>query len=149
MYRRNIQHVLIPLAVGLVLFLAYQLYFKALWVTVPVAHAPAQADDESTKPRTAVLQAEPPPTDEEIKQVRGIDPTIVPATDSSQILETIRDEIEKKQLPVAERQLLNLSPSVLADAKAKPYVAILWNNLGLEQEPVSYTHLTLPTNREV
>ncbi len=143
MYRRNIQHVLIPLAVGLVLFLAYQLYFKALWVTVPVAHAPAQADDESTKPRTAVLQAEPPPTDEEIKQVRGIDPTIVPATDSSQILETIRDEIEKKQLPVAERQLLNLSPSVLADAKAKPYVAILWNNLGLEQERIDGTKVSV------
>jgi hypothetical protein len=28
MYRRNIQHVLIPLAIGLILFLAYQLYFK-------------------------------------------------------------------------------------------------------------------------
>ena len=120
MYRRNIQHVLIPLAVGLIIFLAYQLYFKALWVTVPVAQTPAQATGESTEPRTAGLLAEPPPTDEEIKQVRGIDPTIVPETDSSQLLETIRDEIEKKQLPVAERQLMNLAPSVLADAKAKP-----------------------------
>src|SRR3990167_2727186 len=143
MYRRNIQHVLIPLAVGLILFLAYQLYFKALWVTVPVAHAPTQATDESTEPRTAGLQADQPPTEEDIKQVRGIDPTIVPETDSSQLLETIRDEIEKKQLPVAERQLMNLAPSVLADSKAKPYVAILWNNLELEQERIDGTKVSV------
>ncbi len=143
MYRRNIQHVLIPLAVGLVLFLAYQLYFKALWVTVPVPHAPTQATGESTEPRTAGLQADQPPTEEDIKQVRGIDPTIVPETDSSQLLETIRDEIEKKQLPVAERQLMNLAPSVLADSKAKPYVAILWNNLGLEQERIDGTKVSV------
>ncbi|MDP3089172.1 MAG: hypothetical protein Q8N04_00710 [Nitrospira sp.] len=143
MYRRNIQHVLIPLAVGLIIFLAYQLYFKALWVTVPVAQTPAQATGESREPRTAGLQAEPPPTEEEIKQVRGIDPTIVPETDSSQLLEAIRDEIDKKQLPVAERKLMNLAPSVLADAKAKPYVAILWNNLGLEQERIDGTKVSV------
>ena len=73
MYRRNIQHVLIPLALGLALFLAYQLYFKALWVTIPSPQAPAGTAADSTEPHTAGLQADPPPNDEEIKQVRGID----------------------------------------------------------------------------
>ncbi|MCC6140652.1 MAG: hypothetical protein IT389_08555 [Nitrospira sp.] len=143
MYRRNIQHILIPLAVGLGFFLAYQLYFKALWTTVPVSQAPAQATGEPSEPHTAGLQSEPPPTDEEIRQVRGIDPAIVPETDSSRLLETIRDEIDKKQLPVAERHLKNLAPSILADAKAKPYVAILWNNLGLEQERLDGTKVSV------
>jgi len=139
MYRRNIPHILIPLAAGLALFLAYHLYFKALWVTVPDPRTPAQTTGESTESHTAGLQAEPPPIDEEIKQIRGIDPTIVPKTDSGQLLETIRDEIEKKQLPAAEQHLMNLAPAVLADASAKPYVAILWNNLGLEQERLDGT----------
>ena len=143
MYRRNIQHVLIPLALGLALFLAYQLYFKALWVTIPSPQAPAGTAADSTEPHTAGLQADPPPNDEEIKQVRGIDHTIVPETDSSRVLETIRDEIEKKQFPTAERHLMELSPSVLADAKAKPYVAILWNNLGLEQERIDGTKISI------
>jgi hypothetical protein len=143
MYRRNIQHVLIPLALGLTLFLAYQLYFKALWVTAPAPQTTAQTTAEPSEPHTAGLQADPPPTDEEIKQVRGIDPTIVPDTDSSHLLETIRDEIEKKQLPVAERHLKDLSLSVLADSKAKPYVAILWNNLGLEQERIDGTKVSI------
>ncbi|MEQ1794993.1 MAG: hypothetical protein ABL970_12465 [Nitrospira sp.] len=138
MYRRNIQHVLIPLAVSLALFLAYQLYFKAVWTTIPAPQAPRTTDD-SSESHTAGLQAEPPPTEEEIRQVRGIDPTIVPETDSSRLLEAIRDDIEKKHLPVAERRLLDLTPSVLADSHAKPYVAILWNNLGLEQERLDGT----------
>ncbi len=143
MYRRNIQHVLIPLALGLALFLAYQLYYKALWVTIPSPQAPAGTAADSTEPHTAGLQADPPPNDEEIKQVRGIDHTIVPETDSSRVLEAIRDEIEKKQFPTAERHLMELSPSVLADAKAKPYVAILWNNLGLEQERIDGTKVSI------
>ena len=115
MYRRNIQHVLIPLALGLTLFLAYQLHFKALWVTIPAPQLPAGTATDSTEPHTAGLQAEPPPTDEEVKQVRGIDPTVVPDTDSSRILEAIRDEIEQKQLPVAERHLKELPPAVFEE----------------------------------
>lgn len=143
MYRRNIQHVLIPLALGLTLFLAYQLYFKALWVTAPAPQTTAQATAEPSEPHTARLPPDRPPTDEEIKQVRGIDPTIVPETDSSNLLEAIRDEIEKKHLPVAERRLMDLAPSVLADSKAKPYIAILWNNLGLEQERIDGTKVSI------
>lgn len=143
MYRRNIQHVLIPLAMGLVLFLAYQLYFKALWATAPPPKPDVDAPVDPTLSHTGGLQADRPPTEEEIKQVRGIDPTVVPETDSSKLLETIRDEIEKKHLPVAERRLMDLAPSVLADSKAKPYVAILWNNLGLEQERIGGTKVSV------
>lgn len=143
MYRRNIQHVLIPLALGLALFLVYQLYFKALWTTTPPPQSDGGASVDPAASHTGGSQAAPPPTDEEIQQVRGIDPTIVPETDSSQLLETIRDEIEKKHLPVAERRLMDLTPSVLADSKAKPYVAILWNNLGLEQERIDGTKVSI------
>jgi tetratricopeptide (TPR) repeat protein len=143
MYRRNIQHVLTPLAVGLAFFVAYQLYFKTLWNTIPAPHEPTRTSADSIEAPTAELQAAPPPTEEEIRQVRGIDPTVVPQTDSSQQLEAIRDEIEKKHLPVAERRLLDLAPSILADSKAKPYIAILWNNLGLEQERLDGTKVSV------
>ena len=142
MYRRNIQHFLIPLAVGLAFFVAYQLYFKAFWTTIPAPQTP-QTTADSSESHTAGLQTEPPPTEEEIRQVRGIDPTAVPQTDSSRQLEAIRDEIDKKHLPVAERRLMDLAPSILADTKTKLYVAILWNNLGLEQERLDGTKVSV------
>ncbi len=59
MYRRNIQHVLIPLALGLALFLAYQLHFKALWVTIPAPQAPAGTAVGSVHGGSIVRQRRP------------------------------------------------------------------------------------------
>lgn len=143
MYRRNIHHILIPLATGLALFLAYQLYFKTLWATTAPQQSPVIASIESISPHPEALQADPPPTEEEIRPKRGIDPAVGSDADSSQQLEAIPNEIEQKHLPVAERRLMNLSPATLTNSQSKPYIAILWNNLGLEQERIDGTKVSV------
>ena len=142
MYRRNITHILIPLTLCLGVFIAYQLLFKDLWTTIPQTVEPV-ADSEPSRATSAASQSQTGPTDEELKQARTIDPAIVPESPSSQLLEAIRDEIEKKNVVLAERKLTELSLSLLSDDKAKPYIAILWNNLGLEQERIDGTKVSV------
>ncbi|HSN04309.1 MAG TPA: hypothetical protein VLS44_04955 [Nitrospira sp.] len=138
MYRRNIFHILLPLALCLGVFITYHLFVKDLSPATPEAPAPV-VDSAPSPSIPTVSQAPARPTDEELKQARAIDPAVIPDTPSSQLLEAVRDEIEKKNFTVAERRLANLPPSLLSDAKAKPYIAILWNNLGLEQERIDGT----------
>ncbi len=142
MYRRNITHILIPLAFCLGIFIAYHLFLKELWITIPQAVEPV-ADREPSPTIQAASHDQEGPTDDELKQTRTINPAVVPDTPSSEILEAIRDEIEKKNLALAERKLTELSPSLLSDEKSKPYVAILWNNLGLEQEHLDGTKVSV------
>jgi len=142
MYRRNISHILIPLALCLGIFIAYHLFLKDLWTTIPEAIEPV-AENEPSPATPAVSQIPAGPTDEELKQARTIDHAVVPDSPSSKLLETIRDEIEKKNYVLAERKLTELPPSLLSDEKAKPYVAILWNNLGLEQERTTGTKVSV------
>ncbi|MEC4889217.1 MAG: peptidase MA family metallohydrolase [Nitrospira sp.] len=142
MYRRNITPILIPLALCLGIFIAYQLFLKELWTTIPEAVSPA-ADSEPSPATPAASQTPAGPTDEELKEARTIDPAIVPDSPSSRLLEAIRDEIEKKNFALAERKLTELSPSLLSDETAVPYVAILWNNLGLEQERIDGTKVSV------
>ncbi|MGA6828585.1 peptidase MA family metallohydrolase [Nitrospira sp. NS4] len=138
MYRRNIFHILLPLALCLGVFTTYHLFVKDLSPATP--EAPAPVVDSAPSPSIPIVsQAPARPTDEELKQARAIDPAVIPDTPSSQLLEAVRDEIERKNFTVAERRLANLPPSLLSDAKAKPYIAILWNNLGLEQERIDGT----------
>ncbi|MFO0706452.1 MAG: hypothetical protein U0412_06325 [Nitrospira sp.] len=149
MYRRNISHILIPLAVGLVFLVSYHLFFKSVWTTVPTnSGAPPEQETVTDSGATTSLQIPPPPTDEEVKQIRGIDSAVVPETSSSHVLEAIRDEIEKKNLPEAQRKLTALPPAALADAKVKTYVAILWNNLGLEQERMAGTKASVQSFKQ-
>ena len=63
-----------------------------------------------------------------------IDPGGVPETQYHETLGNIRDEIEKGNLKEAETKLVGLPAAVEADSKPRPYLAILWNNLGIEQE---------------
>jgi tetratricopeptide (TPR) repeat protein len=54
-------------------------------------------------------------------------------------LEAIRDEIEKRNLSLAETKLTELPPAALSNEEVKPFVAILWNNLALQQEQLGGT----------
>jgi tetratricopeptide (TPR) repeat protein len=109
----------------------------------------------TSKPAEAVEAVAPPPPQpdsgprkEEVKQVRALDQTKIPETPQEALLEAIRDEIEKRNLSLAETKLRELPPAVLSNGKAKPFVAILWNNLGLQLERLDGTPMSVKAFKE-
>ncbi len=142
MYRHNITHILTPLGLGLVLVIGYHLGVKPYFFKPPASTElmPAEVFE-------AVAPPPPPPSSEprqeEVQAVRAIDQTVVPDTPHEAFLEAIRDEIEKRNLSLAETKLAELPASVLLNAKARSFVAILWNNLGLQQERLAGTSLSV------
>ncbi|MGQ0554855.1 MAG: peptidase MA family metallohydrolase [Nitrospiraceae bacterium] len=138
MYRRNIKHILIPLAAGLALVIGYNLFLKPI---LPPPTGQRTETVEPVAPPPAPPRSRSPESDE--KSVRVIDHSVVPATPHEGLLEVIRDEIEKHNLSLAETKLKELPSSVLSDPKSKPFVAILWNNLGLQQERLNGTRASV------
>lgn len=133
MYRRNISHVLYPAAGILGLFIVYEAWLKPAYV-----HSPAPVQIEHEAPSSNEMVPEPPPDERPQepapKQLRVIDPSGVPETKHHETLEAIRDEIEKGNLKEAETKLAGLPVGLQTDSQSRPYLAILWNNLGIEQE---------------
>ncbi len=141
MYRRNITHILTPLALGLALVIGYHLFMK------PPQTGPSQPPSQ---PLESIVAVTPPPLppqrgprEEEIRSARSLDQSVIPKTEHDKLLESIRDEIEKHNLSLAESKLKDLPASVLSNGKVRPFVAILWNNLGLMQERLSGTPASL------
>ena len=132
MYRRNIFHILYPIACLIGLFVVYQAWFKPTYL-------PTSPSDQ---PKTVVgnSQCEPPkpfhegPSELEQKHTRLIDPSVIPKTAHHELLETIRDEIEKGHVDTAETKLVDLPAAITNNDTTRPYVSILWNNLGIQQE---------------
>lgn len=138
MYRRNITHILLPLGFGLVLLISYNLFLKS-----PPSASP-------TQPKETIEPVAPPPApppdrlpENEPKQTRSLDQTVIPSSPHETLLEAIRDEIEKRNLSLAETKLKELPPIVLSSAETRPFVAILWNNLGLQTERLHGTRASL------
>lgn len=136
MYRRNISNLLYPLAGVLGVIIVYQTVVKPTYIqtqpAAPEKHPPA----DRTEPSSPQVY-EPPPEESPApaqKQLRIIDAGGVPDSRHHGTLEMIREEIEKGNLKTAETQLSGLPDALQADARLRPYVAILWNNLGIEQE---------------
>lgn len=138
MYRRNIRHILIPLAAGLALVIGYNLFLRPV---LPPQMEQLTETVEPVAPPPAPPQSRSP--ESETKSVRVLDQSVVPSTSREGLLEAIRDEIEKHNLLLAETKLKALPPAVLSDAKATPFVAILWNNLGLQQERLHGTQVSV------
>jgi tetratricopeptide (TPR) repeat protein len=138
MYRRNIRHILIPLAIGLAILIGYNLFLKPIQ---PVKTMGSTETVESVPPPPAPLRSQS--SESEPRFVRTIDQTVIPPTPHQSILEGIRDEIEKHNLSFAENKLKALPASVLSDGQSKPFVAILWNNLGLQQERLQGTRASI------
>lgn len=132
MYRRNISHILYPVACLLGLFIVYLAWFKPTYLPTPPLDQPNAVGEDS--------QAATPephhdgPAEPEPKQTRLIDPSLVPDTTHHELLETIRDDIEKGNVREAETKLADLPAAIAADNRTRPYLSILWNNLGLQQE---------------
>lgn len=141
MYRRNISNILYPIAGLLALFIVYEAIVKPAYIQTP----PEPADPKSTVNRKeqAPDQAYERPVEEAPeaaqKQLRLIDAGGVPDTKHHDALEAIRDEIEKGNLKNAETQLIGLPAALQADSRTRSYAAILWNNLGIEQEKLEGT----------
>jgi tetratricopeptide (TPR) repeat protein len=68
---------------------------------------------------------------------------VLPQTGYEALLESIRDEIEKRNVPLAQTKLAELPPAVSSNPDTKPFVAILWNNLGLQQEQLHGTSVSV------
>ncbi|MBS0165837.1 MAG: hypothetical protein JSR29_07140 [Nitrospira sp.] len=138
MYRRNIRHILIPLAIGLSVLIGYNLFLKQ---TQPSLTMRPMGAIESVPPPPAPAQSKP--SENEPRLVRALDQTVIPPTPHRSILEEIRDEVEKHNLSLAENKLKVLPASILSDGQSKPFVAILWNNLGLQQERLQGTRASI------
>ncbi|NJN36565.1 MAG: hypothetical protein HC794_05265 [Nitrospiraceae bacterium] len=141
MYRRNITHILMPMALALALVVGYHLFLKAPAATQLASTASAVGN-------TIEPVAPPPPPaasprEVNIAQVRILEHPAIPGSPHEALLTAIRDEIEKRNLPLAETKLMALPQSVISDAKTKPFVAVLWNNLGLEQETLHGTQISV------
>ncbi|MDX2252385.1 MAG: peptidase MA family metallohydrolase [Nitrospira sp.] len=137
MYRRNITHILVPMGWVLALLIGYHLLVKP---SIQTVSAPTEVIE-------AVPPPPPPPTATPpvaaTTSVRTLDHTALPNSPHDRMLETIRDEIEKRNLPLAETQLTALPPALLDNARIKSFVAVLWNNLGLQQEQLHGTQASV------
>jgi hypothetical protein len=138
MYRRNITHILVPLGFGLVLLVVYNLFLKS------------SVSPSSTQLPETIESVAPPPTppsnrspESEPKHTRALDQSVIPSTPHEALLEAIRDDIEKHNLSLAENKLKSLPPAVLSSRQSRPFVAILWNNLGLQQERLHGTRASV------
>ena len=137
MYRRNISHILYPIACLIGLFIVYQAWFKPTYLPTPPPAQPNAGVEDSRDAPPEPRHADPPKS--EPKQTRLIDPSVVPETTHHELLGTIRDEIEKGNVKTAETQLADLPASVSTGAKTRLYVAVLWNNLGIQLEKAGGT----------
>ena len=137
MYRRNITHILVPMGSVLALVIGYHLFLKPY----------LQTNTAPTEVIEAVTPPPPPPAATprvaEAAPVRTIDHAVIPNSPHDKLLETIRDDIEKRNLPLAETQLTALPPALLDNAQVKSFVAVLWNNLGLQQEQLHGTQASI------
>lgn len=131
MYRRNISHTLFYVACALGLFIVYQAWLKPTYIQSPLPPPSEQLAHTAPEAVPEPPRESPVP---EPKQTRIIDQTAVPDTKDHELLAAIRDEIEKGNVKDAETKLADLSSSLVSGAKTRPYVAVLWNNLGIEQE---------------
>ena len=141
MYRRNISHILISMGSVLALILGYHLFLKSPFQTIS---APTEVVELVAPPPSPPTATSPVA---EATSVRAIDDTVIPNSPHNRILETIRDEIEKRNLPLAETQLTALPPALLDNARIKSFVAVLWNNLGLQQEKLHGTQISIKALR--
>jgi tetratricopeptide (TPR) repeat protein len=143
MYRRNISSLLYKIAFVMGLIVLYGAWLKPTYLQHPAPaplDAPAHDQRESAPEPHALESTAPPPP-----QTRIIDPGTVPDTKYHETLAAIRDELEKGNLQLVESKLGNLSLAMQSDASVRPYIAILWNNLGIEQEKRGGTQVSVHT----
>lgn len=145
MYRRNILHISYPVAFLLGLFVLYHAWIKPTYLLAPapdqLTALPGNSQNAPPEPHRAGPRAPEP------QQTRLIDTSGAPNTKHRELLETIRDAIEKGNVREAETKLADLPETLATDKTTRPYLAILWNNLGIQQEKTGGTSLSIKAFR--
>lgn len=143
MYRRNIRHILGPLAVLISLFIFYQAWLKPHYFHETPPPPPQVIIEDMPAASSAPLATPQERAATEIKRSRTIDPVSIPIPRHSELLGAIHEELEKRNLTVAETKLEELPSSLFTESATKRHVAILWNNLGILQEKVGGTEVSV------
>ncbi|MEQ1654132.1 MAG: tetratricopeptide repeat protein [Nitrospira sp.] len=135
-YRRDISSTLKLLALGLILFLGYQVWLKPTYFTpaVPPPSAPEPAPSSSF-----ILPEFQEHPQWDVPPSRLVDLGSPP----NQALGAIREELDRGNYTEAERRLKQLSPKSIAQVASRLYIAGLWNNLGIQQEKFGGTSLSV------
>ena len=132
MYRRNITHILGPLAVILGLFVFYHVWLKPHYFPEPPPPA-LKTIVEDTPPPQAPIQKEGIAQGDP-RRPRTIDPVTLPVPKHSDLLAAIHEELEKGNAAQAEAKLSDIPASMLTELPMRRHVAVLWNNLGILRE---------------
>jgi tetratricopeptide (TPR) repeat protein len=142
MYRRNIKHIIAPLAVLIGIFIFYQAWLKPNYFheTPPLPAEVILEDMPSGSLAPAPHQGDVPA---EMKLPRTIDPISIPVPKHSELLSAIHEELEKRHAALAKTKLEELPSALLMEAATKRHVAILWNNLGILQEKTGGTEASV------
>jgi len=143
MYRRNIAPLLYKIAFVVGLIVLYGAWLKPTYLQKPLPTAPQTPAPQTEKPLADAHPDEPP--EPAPQQTRLIDQSAVPETKHQEQLVAIREDLEKGNLPAVERRLADLPSALQSDSHIRPYLAILWNNLGIEQEKVGGTQSSVKT----
>ena len=135
-YRRDISSTLKLLALGLILFLGYQVWLKPTYFTpaVPPPSAPEPAPSSSF-----ILPEFQEHPQWDVPPSRLVDLGSPP----NQALGAIREELDRGNYTEVERRLKQLSQKSVEKASSRHYIAGLWNNLGIQQEKFGGTSLSV------
>ncbi len=136
-YRRDISSTLKLLALGLILFLGYQVWLKPTYFTPVVP--PLSAPEPTPPSSTFVLPELQEHPQWDVPPSRLVDLGSPP----SQALGAIREELDRGNYTEVERRLKQLSQKSVAKASSRHYIAGLWNNLGIQQEKFGGTSLSV------
>ncbi len=142
MYRRNISSLLLKLAAVVVFIVLYGAWIRPTYIKTSLPEQPGTQLTESRENASVPPQAPPEPA---LKQTRMIDSSVIPDTKHYETLSEIRDELDKGNLQLVESKLGNLPAGLLSDKTVRPYIAVLWNNLGIEQEKIGGTQISVHT----
>ena len=136
MYRRDISSLLTWLGLGVVLMIGLHLLVKqrAEDMPRPTESRPVESDGPPAGPPPA---SPLPPIDATPARILELPP--IPASPYKPSLAAIRDHIETHHLSLAETDLRALPANALSDTTIRHYAALLWNNLGIEQERLEGT----------
>jgi tetratricopeptide (TPR) repeat protein len=143
MYRRNIRHILGPLAVMITVFVFYQTWLKPHYFPDTPPSPPQVIADASPAASSVPLAPPQERVAVEMKRSRTIDPVSIPVPRHSDLLGAIHEELEKRNLTLAETKLEELPSSLFTESATKRHVAILWNNLGILQEKIGGTEVSV------
>lgn len=128
-YRRDISHILRPIAILLGLFVLFQVWIKPTYLTPP-APPPAAETPALAPPLSMGLSTADSFGSSDVPPSRLIDPGDAPSAQLSQI----REDFDRGNYKHVEARLRKLSPQTLKNDQARRYAAAMWNNLGIQQE---------------